>query len=277
MESLPALIAAAARSYADRPALLRQEADGSLAATTHAEFQQAIRRAACGWLAAGLEAGEAVVLVSENRPDWLLADLAIQSAGAICVPLYPSLPAEQVEPMVAQVKARFAVVENAAQYAKLVARRAALPALERVYLLDSEHTPDPSLPTASWADLVAEGQRREAELDTEVERRVAALTPDHLATIIFTSGTTGEPKGAMLSHGNLTSNVLGCQMVLRLQPDEVALVVLPQSHVFQRTITYLTLHAGASLRFNENMRHLLNDLTQLRPTLLCVVPRLLEL
>lgn len=277
MNSLPALIREVANRGPDRPALLRKQEDGGLAATSHGDFQATIRQAAAGWVAAGLQPGEAVVLLSENRPAWLLADLAIQSAGAVTVPLYPSLPAEQVEPLVAQVRARFAVVENAAQYAKLQARRAALPALERVYLLDPDGPTDSSLPCASWEDLLAEGNRRERDLGEEVERRVAALTPDDLATIIFTSGTTGEPKGAMLSHGNLVSNIVGCQEVLGLRTDDVALVVLPQSHVFQRTLTYLTLHAGASLLFNENMRHLLADLGLVRPTLLCVVPRMLEM
>ena len=135
------------QQHADRPAILRRGEDDALHAQTYRDLRVEVDAAAAGLVAAGVRPGEHVVLLSENRPAWLVADLAIQTAGAVTVPIYPSLPGEQVQPQVEQVAARVAIVEDARQVAKLEAVREQLPELERVLVFDPDDIPVGLLPT----------------------------------------------------------------------------------------------------------------------------------
>jgi long-chain acyl-CoA synthetase len=277
MESLPAMLRQAAETFADRPAIWLRGAEHPLEPFTYEQLRDTVDHLAAGLVAAGVAPGDCVVLLSENRTEWVQADFAIQSAGAVTVPLYPSLPAEQVEPLVARVRARFAIVEDAKQLAKLAAARERLPHLERVWVYEpGKAALDPEW-ARPWSALAEAGLAGGAELLATVGQRVAALGPDDLATIIFTSGTTGVPKGAMLTHGNFLANIERCAERILIRPDDSLLTVLPLSHVFQRMVLFLGLHQGGSTLINENLRQLLPDLLRLRPTVLIVVPRMLEM
>jgi long-chain acyl-CoA synthetase len=181
-----------------------------------------------------------------------------------------------VQPLVAQVRARQAIVEDAGQLAKLDAVRADLPCLERVWVIDDSKLPADHDIARPWSELLAAGREGLEAARPELEARVAALGRADLATIIFTSGTTGVPKGVMLTHGNFLANIEGLYGRIVIEQNDSLLIFLPQSHVFQRTVTYLGLDGGASCLFNESLRHLFSDLLLLRPTVMCVVPRLVE-
>jgi long-chain acyl-CoA synthetase len=277
MTSLAELIRTAAAEHGSRPVILRKGEGRTLVPESYAEMGEQVATVAAGLVAAGVAPGENIVLVSEDRPEWVYADGGVLSAGAVTVPLYPSLPAEQVQPLVARVRARIAIVEDAAQLAKLDRMRAELPLLERIYVFEAGDVPADHPLAVPWSALVAEGRERRAEVQPEVDRRVAALGLDSPATIIFTSGTTGVPKGAVLTHGNLLANVEAAQPRIRLRHDDTTVTFLPLSHVFMRMVIFLGIRQGAATLFTEGLRHLGDELRLVRPTMLMVVPRMLEL
>ncbi|MBI2298364.1 MAG: long-chain fatty acid--CoA ligase [Armatimonadetes bacterium] len=276
MTSLPAMLREAVERHAERPCLLTKSGDG-LATQSYREFGEGVERVALGLLAAGLQAGENVILISENCPDWVPTDAGILSCGAVTVPLYPSLPAEQIEPLVDRVHARFAIVEDHKQLAKLDEARERLTRLERIYVFDPRKVPENHPLARPWSELPETGTARAEELRPELEARLAGITPDDVATIIFTPGTTGIPKGAMLTHGNLLSNIEAAQERIDIQSTERMVTFLPLCHVFQRMVAYLGLRAGGAALYNESLRALLPDLLRVRPTVMIVVPRFLEM
>jgi long-chain acyl-CoA synthetase len=277
MESVAALVRQAAHDFAARPVIWRKGPDKKLVPETYAELLPKVETVAAALIEAGVERGECVVLLSENRPEWVYADLGILTCGAVTVPLYPSLPAEQVQPLIARVRARTVIVEDQTQLAKLDAQREALPSVARIYVLDAAKMPADHPLARPFSELVESGAACLAARRDEIEQRVAALTGDDLATIIFTSGTTGVPKGAELTHGNFVSNIEGTVPRIDIGPEDQLLVFLPLSHVFQRMVTYLGIHCGASCLFNDGLRHLLPDMLTMRPTVMIVVPRMMEM
>ncbi len=275
MNSLPELFRVAVAEHAERPCVLLKEG-GEVVSHSYAELGEQLTDAACGLLEAGVAAGDRVVILSENRPEWVVADGAVLSCGAVTVPIYPTLPAEQVAPLIQRVGARLVLCDDATQLTKLDAQREAMPSLERIVLFDAEDVPAGRAEVGSWADLSAAGRSRADELGGLLAERGAALGPDSLATIIFTSGTTGIPKGAMLTHGNLCSNVLAAQQRIHLDHEQFV-TFLPLSHVFQRMVSYIGLRTGCCSLYNESLRALLGNLRLVRPTALIAVPRFLEM
>ncbi|NUQ01792.1 MAG: AMP-binding protein, partial [Armatimonadetes bacterium] len=275
VQSLPELVRTAVREHADRPSVLLKEGD-ALVSRSYAWFGEEVEVAACGLLAAGVQPGDRVVLLSENCPEWFVADCAILAAGAVTVPIYPSLPADQVAPLISRVGARLVIVEDATQLAKIEATRDSLPAVERVLLFRPGKVADQPL-VRRWAEVLETGRGQQAELREQLEQRLAGLSRESLATIIFTSGTTGVPKAAMLTHGNLLSNIEAADQRVRLRAGERFVTFLPQSHVFQRMVSFLGTKCGAAALYNESLRALLPNLRATHPTVLIVVPRFLEL
>ncbi|HET7619302.1 MAG TPA: long-chain fatty acid--CoA ligase [Vicinamibacterales bacterium] len=240
------------------------------------DFFDRVRDLSLGLRALGLERGDRVALLSESRPEWLIADLAIITTGAVTAPIYPTLPVSQVEYILRDSGARLAVVSDAVQLQKVQQVRHELPALEAVLSLDAGAS-GPSVLTV--ADVAARGHARmiaEWGVAREYHDHARTIAPSDLATIIYTSGTTGEPKGVMLTHGNLASNVLGGQAALEVGDDDVALSFLPLSHSFERTVAYLYMAAGVTIVFAESMDSIARDLATVRPTVMTGVPRVYE-
>ncbi|HAZ63871.1 MAG TPA: hypothetical protein DCZ72_09735 [Armatimonadetes bacterium] len=271
--TIPGLLREAADKFASLPVLHSRGADGNLAPVTYDELRVLVDRVAAGLVAAGVQPGERVVLVSENRDEWLVADLAIQTAGAISVPLYPSLPAAQVRPLIQRVSARLVIVEDAKQLAKIDAIRAELPLVETIVVIEDGDAPADRKDVIAWAALRTSGDQHLVE----VEERYAGVQPDDVATIIFTSGTTGEPKGVMLTQSNLYLNVAAAQKRITLLPGDRMVVLLPLSHAFQRIVTYLALMAACGQYYNRTLRRLMADLHEVRPTIWIIVPRMADL
>ncbi len=217
----------------------RCRADG-IDALSSKEFFERIRDLSLGFGALGVEPGDRVAIVSESRPDWVMADLAILSGGAVTVPIYPTLSSVQARYILQDAGAKAAIVSTRSQLEKIQEVRHKLPALEVVVLMDGWTTADS--PSVISLDTVAErGHARltgEWGAGKEFRDRARAVRPDALATIIYTSGTTGEPKGVMLSHANLASNMKAGAHVLQLSEQDVALSFLPLSHSFERTVSY---------------------------------------
>lgn len=229
--------------------------------------------------ALGVQPGDRVALMAESRPEWLIADLAILGAGAVTVPVYPTLAPQQARFILQDAGACLALVSDATQLAKLQDVRHLLPQLTALIVMDTDGAAPPSPSVLAWRDALARGTEtlaRDPEMSARMAARRAAVRPQDLATLIYTSGTTGDPKGVMLTHGNLVSNVEGCQGAMAKGPEDVALSFLPLSHAFERTVVYNHLADGVPVAFAENIETLPRDLPAVSPTIMTAVPRVFE-
>ena len=219
-----------------KPDLLLSKAGGSWKPISADDFGFAVRALSLGLNGLGIQPGDRVAILSENRPEWAMADYAILCAGAWSVPIYPTLPAGQIGPLLADCGARAVFVSSLEQLGKILTIRAQCPSLDHVILMDGN--PPREAGFATFHEVVDRG-RPTLEMSPGVfEQRRSRVRPEDVATIIYTSGTTGEPKGAMLTHGNFVSNVVaGCE-VIPFAADATALSFLPLSHVFERMLDY---------------------------------------
>lgn len=229
---------------------------------------------------AGIGPGDRVGLLSENRHEWLIADLGILTAAAVNVPPHAPLTAPQIQYQLADAGCRWLFVSTAAQLEKIQSILPELPELMGVVIFDSDHlvtlSPCP-LVIRSWRSFLQDGRRATAKRQTELTAREERLGQDDLATIMYTSGTTGNPKGVMLTHGNLLSNVAAALASEPHFPDEVHLSWLPYSHIYARTMDhYLSIAAGTLLCLAESAETLVDNLKEIEPTHMNSVPRFYE-
>jgi len=236
-----------------------------------------VERLGLGLESLGVRRGDRVAILSETRLEWTLTDLAVLGLGAVTVPIYPSLTAPQCAALLRDSEARVVVASSAAQAAKLRALREELPALSAVVLMDRQNGSAAAAWEHAWDAVLARGARARSDDPSAFRKRAAAVEPDDLATLIYTSGTTGEPKGAMLTHSNIESNVRACLEVVEIGPHDVALSFLPLSHIFERMAgLYSMLAAGATIAYAESLEAVGDNATEVRPTVLNGVPRFYE-
>ena len=240
-----------------------------------------VRDLSLGLEAVGVNTGDRVAILSDSSPDWVITDLAVLSVGAVTVPVYPTLPADQVGYILAHSGARVVVVSDRTQAAKVREQRHRLPEVDTLIVIDLAGSPPAGggLGERSLADVIDEGHQRllsEDGLAREYKEQAHAVEPEALATIIYTSGTTGDPKGVMLSHRNLISNIEDVADAIDITDDDTALSFLPISHAFERTAVYLYLYKGATVMFAEGLDTVGRDLQRVRPTVMTGVPRVYE-
>jgi long-chain acyl-CoA synthetase len=272
-QTLTKLYFGAADRFRDRPAALRSKRDGHWAPLSHAALLEQVHGVSVGLLELGIAPGDRVAILSENRPEWAITDFACLAARCADVPVYATLPAKQVEYILRDSGAVAVCVSTRAQLDKLLEVHSALPALRHVIAFD------PGLEgpgVLGFAALRAQGQRALASRPRWREDALSA-GPDDPATIIYTSGTTGDPKGVMLTHGNIASNVAACLELLPLTQRDECLSLLPLSHIFERMAGhYLMLAAGVVINYAEGFEQVPRNLLEVRPTVCCAVPRLYE-
>lgn len=259
--------------YRDRPVLMRARREGAWTDISARDVAEAVYALSLGLLEMDIRTGDRVALLSENRPEWAYADFAILTARAVNVPIYPTLPAAQVGDLLRDSGARVALVSTAAQLAKLREARSRAPALERIIAFDDGLEAEDVTPLRK---VMALGRSLAPQHHTWREQALA-VRPDDLATIIYTSGTTGEPKGVMLTHGNIASNVRGALTVLDVREGDESVSFLPLSHIFERTAGhYVMFQGGVVINYARSVETVANDLLDRRPTILTAVPRMYE-
>lgn len=272
--TIPELFLQAVQRH-DRSDFMRYKAGGDWAHIPAREFREEVELAAHGLITLGIEAGDRVALLSENRPGWAFADLATLSVGAWSVPIYTSLTAEEVQYILRDSGARACVVSNETQLAKVEEVREECPDLRCVIVLDPSEREESWLHTARG--LVEKGREARKDSPGAVDRRRDAIDPEATATILYTSGTTGRPKGVMLSHRNLVSNALDSLESLAITSTDLHLSWLPLSHSFERLAGYyIMIHAGVSIAYAESIEKVADNLREVRPTLTTGAPRLYE-
>ena len=268
-----------------KPALMRRCRGDAVDELSTQDVFDRIRDFSLGLGALGVGPGDRVAILSDSRPEWVIADLAALTAGAVTAPIYPTLPEAQVRYILADSGARVVVAADETQAAKVRAVWDGLDNLSALVIMEptAEAAADGGEASGreelSLAAATERGHRRlmtEDGVGREYKERATAITPDQLATIIYTSGTTGEPKGVMLTHGNVASNVMDGSSVVRVDDDDDALSFLPLSHAFERAVLCLYLYRGVTVTFAESLDTIARDLATVKPTVMTGVPRVYE-
>lgn len=254
----------------DRPAMLWQDVAGEWKPITSSQLYGRVRALADVFRGWGLGKGDRVAIISENRWEWPVTDFATLAIGGVDVPLYPTLTPEQIGYMLRDSGAKVAVVSSREQYEKLT-HAGDLPDLEHVVVMEAGEFAD----AESFSTLMAgaeEKQQRDAEFDVMVK----LVRPEDLATIIYTSGTTGEPKGVVLTHGNLASNISVSTEPFNFTDQDSCISFLPLSHVTARHLDYALMCYGAKLAYCPKFDLLPAAMKAVQPTIFVAVPRVYE-
>ncbi|MBW3668811.1 MAG: long-chain fatty acid--CoA ligase, partial [Actinobacteria bacterium] len=272
--SLPGLLVQRADEHPTRVALRKKDL-GRWREYTWEEYRTRAARIGLGLLELGVQPGDRVAIHSENRPAWLLADMGIQGIGAVTVGIYPTSPAAEVEYLLSHSESVILIAEDEEQLDKALAVRANLPALRHIVIVDTRGVRDlDDRMLLTFAQLEEMGTRRPAD---EWRERVAALDPADAAVIVYTSGTTGPPKGAMLSHNNLMAAAELVTKLYEAGPDDEVLSYLPLCHIAERLTSVIdALGVGYTVNFGEGGESFVADLQEVQPTFFLGVPRVWE-
>ena len=272
--TLPQLFFGAVERH-DKPDALQYKVNGVYQPISSRALADRVRHVALGLGALGVSAGDRVAIFSENRPEWAITDYACVTHGFADVPLYPNLPPEQAAYIIRDSGAVAIFVSDGAQAAKIAQVRRQCPTLKTVisFAEDRANGVDHTL-----AELEAKGAAVDDDAHRAAYRAQAnAVKPDDVATLIYTSGTTGDPKGVMLTHDNLFSNVMAAASAIPFVGTDIGLSFLPLSHIFERMAGhYLMFHVGCSIAYAESIDTVPIDMQTVRPTLVLSVPRLYE-
>jgi long-chain acyl-CoA synthetase len=259
--------------WGDETAFQRFQTPDHIVDITYNETLEAVRKVSASLASAGLARGDRAAILSENRVEWAHSDYACLCAGVITVPIYPTLPADQVAYILQDSGARLVFVANEAQAKKV--KQAADEARVEVSIVGFDL--DSSDGVIGWADFLRSGAEQ-AESTGAADFRTAALEaqPHDLATVLYTSGTTGLPKGVMLTHNNIASNVRASVMILGVRHSDNTVSFLPLCHILQRMVDFLFFWTGCRIGYPQSLDTLIVDLGKLQPTVVVSVPRIYE-
>lgn len=233
------------------------------------EYVETAENIALGLMELGIKPDDKVALIStNNRFEWNFCDIGIMQCGAINVPVYPTASEDDYIYIFNDAEVKICFVSDRALYEKVMRIKPQVPTLSKVYVFDDE----PDLPNYKEVVELGKSSNKRAELESIMQ----SIKPEQLATLIYTSGTTGRPKGVMLSHRNIASNVMNCQDRLPITDGGVALSFLPMCHIYERMLNYLYCYNFISVYYAESMDTIGDNLREVRPTIFTAVPRLLE-
>lgn len=254
-----------------KPDCLLHKVDGRFRPVSTQELVERVRRLASALTAFGIERGEQVALMAENGPHWPTVDFATLCIGGVVVPIYPTLTPDQAAFIADDCQARVLFIQGRERLEGMLEERSSMPRIEKFILIDGE---SPGDEISTLDDLLAKSEPMPKSEFEEAARKVSA---DDLATFIYTSGTTGKPKGVMLTHGNLASNVIHSLAAMPgLREGWTALSFLPLSHSFERTIDYIYFYRGLSIAYAESVQAVAQNLQEVHPHVFVSVPRVYE-
>lgn len=251
----------------NKPDVLASKRQGEWGTISAEQFCEQVDKVSLGLIKLGVQAGDRIAIVSEGRPEWNIIDFGIQQVGAISVPIYPTLTIEDFQYIFHEAEVRFVFVGDATLFRKLIDVVATTPTVEEMFTFDAVKS------AKNWSSVTSQADESNRP---KLEEMKATVKSDDLLSIIYTSGTTGNPKGVMLTHQNLLSNVQeGCKMIA-FGAEARALSFLPLNHVFERMVQYVYLRSGISIYYAESVATIAENLREVHPTVLSTVPRLLE-
>jgi long-chain acyl-CoA synthetase len=258
-------------SAANPRAVLWQDEFGQWQPISSDQIYQRVRALAQAFLHWGAKKGDRIALISENRWEWVVTDFAALAIGAADVPIYPTLPGEQIATLIADADCRIAVVSTRQQYDKLNSVRALTP-LEHIIIMDAP-APDGAI---AFSSLIDDADNLGSQRDPVFDALVRSVEPKDLATLIYTSGTTGEPKGVALTHGNIAANQNYAPQDFSFDSSDACISFLPLSHVTARALDYVMYNSGAQVAYCTQFDKLAEAMKEIRPTVIVGVPRVYE-
>jgi long-chain acyl-CoA synthetase len=277
-ETIAELFDAITKKYGEgeRP-LLMQKVEKQYRGISYNEVRRNVELFAFGLASLGLKRGDRVSIVSENRPEWVVADMAMVCLGIVNVPIYPTLTPKQIEFIFNDAGVKVAIGSNSYQVGKILKIRDNVKTLSHVILMSEKGGPPPEK-VMTYSEIYALGKKHEDKVGGSFfTKELRKAKPSDLLTIIYTSGTTGNPKGVMLSHYNMASNINASAGVLPLGESDVLLSFLPLCHSFERMAGYYTAFAcGCSIAYAESVDTVRDNLLEVKPTIVTTVPRLFE-
>lgn len=282
-QTVPKLLRKSATEWPETVAQFSRKKDGEFEPVTYRELYQKALDFGAGLLSIGIKRGDLIGLISDNRKEWLQADMGIMAIGATDVPRGCDATLLDLEAIFTITETKYIVTENSAQVKKILSIKEKIPFVKEIIVFDEPteeilaEAKNDGITIYSFAEILKFGQTFRIEHKDEVENELEKGQNSDLACIIFTSGTTGTPKGVMLSHGNFLAQLEELPERIMINPGEKALLVLPVWHVFEREVEYVILIQGGSLCYSKPIGSiLLADLKKLNPTLLPAVPRVFE-
>lgn len=252
--------------YPQASALVSKE-KGKWVKTSIQEYIEKANLISKGLIKLGVQPGDKIALISNNRTEWNILDIGILQIGAVDVPVYPTITSEDYEYIFNDAKVKYCFVSSKELYDKANAILDKVPSLEKIFTIEDVNG------ASNWQEVLELGKIGDQE---EVEKRKAVIKNTDLATMIYTSGTTGKPKGVMLNHQNLIENAKGSRPRLPVSEGKVALSFLPLCHVYERMLIYLYQISGISIYYAESMETIVDDIADSKPHVFSAVPRLLE-
>jgi len=270
--SLGAMFRSVCEKFPDRTAIMFKEG-GAYQSLTKQEFKNRVYNFAAALQELGVQKGDRVLLLSENRLEWAISDYAILSLGAVTVPIYPTLLPSHIEFIINNSEGKVLILSDTIQFKKIQKIRDKIPKIEHLISMDKTESDD----VISWDKAIETGKSRLEEKPDAIDKEIEKVTREDLASIIYTSGTTGLPKGVMLTHGNFLSNVEGSLQSISVSHEDTFLSFLPLSHVFERMAGhFLAFYAGSTIAYAESIETVADNLREVRPTVMTSVPRFFE-
>ena len=272
MDTIGGMFKEQTEKYGDR-VMMNSKVDGAWKAITWNQFYSNARNLGLGLISLGIQPGDRVAIFSANSPRWQMADVAVLSIGGADVPLYATITGRQAEYIISDSGSRVIFVGTEDHMNRVLEVKDNLPELRKIVTMDDTRSDDPEVITFDELTKIGEGYSQPDEFD----RRLEAVEPDDLCSIVYTSGTTGNPKGVMLLHDNFLSNIRTASSLITVDDTDVCLSFLPLSHVLERMSGYYTsVFNGVTIFHAQSIDTLVDDLADVRPHWMVSVPRLYE-